>query len=93
MRKILLLVFIFSIIITFAWGDGIIITSPKAGAAWQIGTKPVISWTSSGVTGNVKIRLFNSAGVKLLIIADNVSNNNGGSYVKLENKREKHANN
>lgn len=84
MKKIFTIVLLISLTLTFAWGEGITITSPVVGTVWQTGTKPVISWTSMGVEGNMKIRLFNSAGAKVVDIADNVANNNGGSYNQWE---------
>ena len=40
----------------------ITVTSPEAGEDWQVGTTHSITWTSSGVSGNVQIQLGIPAG-------------------------------
>ena len=80
MKKIFMLIFIISIMIMFAGGNGIGVTNPKSSTIWNTGTKPTITWNSAGVPGKVKIRLLKPSGEKEMNIADNVDNNDGGSY-------------
>ncbi|MDP2876297.1 MAG: right-handed parallel beta-helix repeat-containing protein [Holophaga sp.] len=48
------------------------ITSPNGGEAWQRGESRPITWTSSGITGNVVIELVQN-GTAVGIIAENVA--------------------
>lgn len=50
---------------------GITVSSPNGGEAWQIGTSRDITWSSAGLTGNIKITLYRY-GVLLGVIADNI---------------------
>jgi len=56
----------------------ITVTSPGAGANWTIGKTYNITWTRSGVMdANVKIRLFDEAGVNQVLRIVNSTPNNG----------------
>lgn len=57
--------------------QSILVTSPNGGESWQAGTTHNITWTSSNVTGTLKIWLVKS-GQGVLTIATGVSNT--GSY-------------
>ncbi len=46
----------------FTVTDGIAVTSPQAGDTWTIGSTMPIEWASSGVTGNVIIKLGRPSG-------------------------------
>ena len=43
-------------------GGSITVTSPNGGEIWPIGSVQNISWTSSGLTGNVKIEVSRNGG-------------------------------
>jgi len=53
------------------------ITSPKAGLNWSINTTQNITWTSTGLTGNVKIELLKNAAIIKTI---ETSTENTGTY-------------
>ncbi len=55
----------------------ITVTAPNGGVQWQRGIAHTITWTSSGITGNVKIDLL-KAGTQDSVIAASVANN--GTY-------------
>lgn len=55
---------------------GITISSPNGGEDWQIGSEHNITWSSTGITGNVKIELVKGE-VSSVVIASNAS---GTSY-------------
>ncbi len=42
---------------TFTISSNITITSPNGGESWTLGSSHPITWTSSGITGNVKIEI------------------------------------
>jgi hypothetical protein len=54
-----------------ALAQTITVTSPNGGENWALGSTQAITWTSSGVTGNVRILLFKGA-ASVGIIRDNV---------------------
>ena len=43
-------------------GGSITVTSPNGGEIWPIGSSQNIAWTSSGLTGNVKIEISRNGG-------------------------------
>jgi hypothetical protein len=55
----------------------IIVTSPDGGEVWGINTVHTITWTSSGVTGNVRIRVSRDGGQTYSQIAQTA---NTGSF-------------
>jgi hypothetical protein len=70
--KRLILVFVFlSLIHLAAQSQTITVTSPNGGENWVLGSRHPITWTSSGVTGVVRILLFKGT-VSMGIIQDNV---------------------
>jgi len=52
------------------------LTSPRGGESWKLGTQQVITWTSAGLTGNVKLLLF-KGGVQVGVIARGIPIANG----------------
>jgi hypothetical protein len=52
----------------------IAITSPKGGETWRIKNNKTITWTSSGVTGNVNIYLSRNNGNTYAVIIGNTAN-------------------
>ena len=44
-----------------AWAQTIVVTSPNGGESWGQGTTQRITWRASGVTGNVRITLYQGA--------------------------------
>jgi hypothetical protein len=55
-------------------GPSITVLVPNGGESWKIGTTQTIQWTSSGVSGNVKIRLSRNGGGTYTSIFNSVSN-------------------
>jgi hypothetical protein len=56
-------------------GPTMTVTAPNGGESWPIGTSQTITWTSSGVTGNVNIDLSTDGGVTFpTSIAANTAN-------------------
>ena len=45
------------------------VLSPDGGEAWRMGTEQLIRWSSSGVTGDVKIELYKGAALAATIDA------------------------
>jgi len=77
--KILLfsLIFLFFVTVSFSASGFINVTTPNGGENWQIGSTQNITWNSSGVTGNIIIKLM-KGGTMLGSIAYNIPNT--GSY-------------
>jgi len=67
---VLTFVFLFALP-SAAMAQTITVTSPKGGENWALGSTHAITWTSSGVTGEVNILLLNSSG-RAGIIRENV---------------------
>ncbi|MBE0665289.1 MAG: hypothetical protein IH584_05650 [Candidatus Aminicenantes bacterium] len=65
------------------WGQTITVTSPAANNEWCRGSSHTITWTSSGVTGNVAIHLYpvNQPNVSPMLIASNTAND--GNFLWL----------
>lgn len=57
---------------------GIVLTSPNGGENWEVGSNHAITWSSTGVVGNVKIEYSVNNGSSWAAIAGTVANN--GSY-------------
>lgn len=57
---------------------GITVITPNGGENWPVGSVQIIRWTSSGVSGNVKIRLSRDGGVTYTNLASNTAND--GSF-------------
>jgi len=57
----------------------ITVTSPAGGEQWANNSTHNITWTSTGVAGNVNIQLSRNGGSSWTTIFSNVPNNNGGS--------------
>ncbi|MBI3949628.1 MAG: hypothetical protein HY314_04140 [Acidobacteria bacterium] len=55
-------------------GPSITVLVPNGGEQWQIGTTQTIRWTSSGISGNVKIRLSRNGGSSYTAIFNSVAN-------------------
>ncbi len=55
-----------------AFTGSITVTAPNGGECWKIGSTQNITWSSSGVSGNLKITLFKD-GSLIGVIADNVN--------------------
>ncbi|MBI3951329.1 MAG: M36 family metallopeptidase, partial [Acidobacteria bacterium] len=52
----------------------ITVTSPNGGEWWQIGTTQTIIWNSTGISGNVRIRLSRNGGISFSAIFSSVPN-------------------
>jgi len=66
-------------------GATITVTSPLAGAIWPVGTSQSVLWTSSGVTGNVNIKLSTNGGASFLIDLALNTANDGNQPVTVPN--------
>ncbi len=56
------------------------LTKPGGGDSWQIGQTQTITWTSQGVSGNVRIRLSRNAGVGFANIFASVPNTGSAQW-------------
>lgn len=76
MKKSLIIIAIIMFISATTYGQSITVISPAAGERWITGGTLNITWTKTGsMNGFVKIRLFNSAGARVLAITDRTENN------------------
>jgi len=71
MKKFVFACILLSLANAAALGQTITVTSPNGGENWALGSTHAITWTSAGVTGNVRILLYKGA-VNLGIIRDDV---------------------
>jgi len=71
MKKLLTTTFILLIGVGLIFSQSITVTSPNGGENWDLGSTHNITWTSSGVSGNVGIKLFQN-GTSLGYIAQNI---------------------
>jgi len=58
MKKILFISFFMLIAMGMVHSQSITVTSPNGGQDWQIGTTHNITWSSSGVSGDVTLKLY-----------------------------------
>ncbi|MBI3245244.1 MAG: hypothetical protein HYZ50_01915 [Deltaproteobacteria bacterium] len=66
----------------FRLGGGLIVVSnPTGGAAWPIGSKQTIQWTSTGVGGNVKVELSRNGGTTWTTLFGSTANDGSQSWV------------
>jgi len=56
-------------------GGSITVTRPNGREAWPIGSSQTIQWTSTGLTGNVRVEASRNGGTTWALIAGNTSNN------------------
>ena len=82
------LIFLLSLIIVFIVSTGftqtITVTNPHGGENWVIGHTYTITWNSSGITGNVGIKLVQN-GSDIGYIAQNVPNSSGSYSWTINN--------
>lgn len=71
MRKIALVCAAILVSALWARSQTITVTSPNGGENWALGSTHTITWTSSGVTGNVRIVLFKGT-ASVGVIQENV---------------------
>ncbi len=71
MKKLLTMAFIMLIGIGLIFSQSITVTLPNGGENWDLGSTHNVTWTSSGVSGNVGIKLFRN-GSSLGYIAQNI---------------------
>ena len=55
-------------------GGSITVTSPNGGEVWPIGSSQNIAWTSSGLTGNVKIEISRNGGTSWTVLSASTLN-------------------
>jgi len=80
MKKLLLLLMIMGVSLGMLYSQTITVTSPNGGEGWQIGSSHNITWTSSGVTGNVTLKLYRGGTDLGRIDANPVSNTGNYSW-------------
>jgi hypothetical protein len=56
------------------------VTSPNGGETWTVGTTQSITWTSSNLTGNVKLEYSTNGGATWVVIAANTANDGEHSW-------------
>jgi hypothetical protein len=71
MKRLSLAIVLLCVISATAMSQTITVISPNGGENWALGSTQGIKWTSSGMTGNVRILLF-KGGASLGIIKDDV---------------------
>lgn len=64
----------------------IIVTSPKQGDTWQVGTSQTVSWTSANFSGNVNIKLSTDGGNSFPVILASNTQNDGSESVAVPDK-------
>ena len=79
MKKLLFFSLLIYIFIGICYSQSIIVTSPKGGENWKIGDTNDITWTSSGVTGDVTLKLYRG-GTDLGRISANAIPASDGTY-------------
>ncbi|MGH8010807.1 MAG: hypothetical protein ACREQ3_27790, partial [Candidatus Binatia bacterium] len=52
----------------------IMVVAPNGGEQWAIGSKQKIKWTSSGVSGNVKIEVSRNGGASWILLFSSTAN-------------------
>ncbi|MBI3950763.1 MAG: M36 family metallopeptidase [Acidobacteria bacterium] len=62
-------------------GPSITVISPNGGENWPLGTTQTITWTSSGVSGNVKIRLSRDGGASYRAIINSTPNDGDAQWL------------
>ncbi len=73
MKKLFLTMLVIAVSFGLVYSQSITVTSPNGGENWKLGSTHNVTWTSSGVSGTVGIKLFLD-GTSLGYIAQNVSN-------------------
>jgi hypothetical protein len=63
-----------------ATSDSITVTSPNGGETWNPGSTYIITWTSSGSVGNVKIQYSKDSGVTWTILSHSATNDGAYSW-------------
>jgi len=61
------------------------VTAPAAGTTWTVGTTQTVSWTSTGVTGNVNIKLSTDGGTSFPTTLVSNTANDGNQQVTVPN--------
>lgn len=67
-------------------GPYITVTAPKSGGYVKRGTTYTITWASSGVTDNVRIKLSTDGGNNYTVIGDNLANSGAWDWVVAANE-------
>ncbi len=65
--------------------QGIVVTSPAAGANWPVGSTQTVSWSSSNVSGNVNIKLSTNGGSSFPNSLASNTSNDGTQTVTVPN--------
>ncbi|MBN2346106.1 MAG: hypothetical protein JXO51_06915 [Candidatus Aminicenantes bacterium] len=62
MKKIVVVVFLVLAVVLPVAAQGITVTSPNGGERWDLGSPQQITWSHSGISGNVRINLIKAGG-------------------------------
>ena len=62
-------------------GGSLNVTSPNGGEIWRIGSSHPIQWTSSGLTGNVKIQVSRNGGASWSLITASTANDGRFNWI------------
>ncbi len=76
MKKILLFIFTVLVLSGMIAAQSITVTSPNGGENWKLGSTHNVTWTSSGISGKVGVKLFKN-GNSLGYIAMNIPVSSG----------------
>jgi hypothetical protein len=68
-----------------ATSDSITVTSPNGGETWNPGSTYIITWTSTGSVGNVKIQYSKDSGVTWTILSHSATNDGAYSWTIPDN--------
>jgi len=77
MKKLFLSVLMIAVLFGMVYSQSITVTNPHGGENWIIGQHYTVTWSSTGVTGTVGVKLFQN-GASIGYIEQDV--NNTGSY-------------
>lgn len=61
-------------------GGGVTVSSPNGGEIWAIGSTHALSWTSSGITGNVRIELSRNGGTTWAVLFASTANDGAQNW-------------
>ena len=65
--------------------SSIMVTSPASGASWEVSSSQTISWTSTGVTGEVNIKLSTNGGASFPVRLASSTTNDGSKSITVPN--------
>ena len=76
-KKVWLVIAAIAAFTAAAFGQSITVTAPNGGERWFLGDAVTITWTSIGLSGNVRINLIRSGGALVGAIANSIAITDG----------------